>query len=305
MDKFIKIPQLKDGDKLYHYTNVAAIQGIVNNNEFWVTKNDFLNDKMEFSYAQEVMREVCEEQIKNQDVQKRFLKFMQEENERLMDDNLDPLKGYYVISFSEEKDSALMWAEYSNFVGYSIEFDYEKLITNGIKKKRTFIWDGEVIYNKEQQKKVLKETLDSFIENCIDHGEAYEELKEFYSENPKKKISDDAVKSLSEGAAIFIILYAMFFKKECYYGEKEYRVVISPNKVRSESKDKINYREKEGVLLPYIKVKYKDEEDQSPITSVLVGPKNNSDLAVKGMKYFLLDNNIDVEVAKSDIPLRY
>ena len=37
----------------------------------------------------------------------------------------------------------------------------------------------------------------------------------------------------------------------------------------------------------------------------MVGAKNNSDIAVRGMKYFLQSQVMEIPVLLSDIPLRY
>lgn len=43
IDEQIMIPVLSKGDKLYHYTSVAGLKGIVGK-EFWITEAHFLND---------------------------------------------------------------------------------------------------------------------------------------------------------------------------------------------------------------------------------------------------------------------
>ncbi|MBR5590722.1 MAG: hypothetical protein IKW40_04270, partial [Anaerotignum sp.] len=59
------------------------------------------------------------------------------------------------------------------------------------------------------------------------------------------------------------------------------------------------------IFLPYIMVEFDREQNGVPLESVMVGAKNNSDIAVRGMKYFLQSQKLDIPVLLSDIPLRY
>lgn len=42
-----------------------------------------------------------------------------------------------------------------------------------------------------------------------------------------------------------------------------------------------------------------------PLHSILIAPKNNSDIAEKGVKHFLRYHKIKAKVEKSEMPLRY
>ena len=81
MDAWIHVPLCKKGEKLYHYTTAEGVRGIVENREFMATKSDFLNDKLEFQYAIEVMEQMTERYIVNTDLRKRFFSRLQKETE--------------------------------------------------------------------------------------------------------------------------------------------------------------------------------------------------------------------------------
>lgn len=111
-------------------------------------------------------------------------------------------------------------------------------------------------------------------------------------------------------AAQFAIL-GIFFKNPCFYPEEEYRIAIVlltwhfPN-----VNEIINFRIYNGVFIPYIEISFKIRDDSKipciPIKCITVGPKNNLDIAVFGLKQMLLYfdyNDIDIKVSK--IPLRY
>lgn len=65
IDDWIKIEQMPYDGTLYHYTNLSGLKGIVENDEFWVTKSDFLNDKSEMVYILETINDVLKTNFTN------------------------------------------------------------------------------------------------------------------------------------------------------------------------------------------------------------------------------------------------
>ena len=107
LDDWIHVPICQKGDKLYHYTTAEGIRGIVENREFVATKSDFLNDKMEFQYAVEVMERLIERYIVNTDLRMQFSAKLKAEIDRigiissahaaLDEDEMS----FYVVAFSK------------------------------------------------------------------------------------------------------------------------------------------------------------------------------------------------------------
>ena len=98
----------------------------------------------------------------------------------------------------------------------------------------------------------------------------------------------------------------MFFKKECFAQEQEYRMVFlcvhRRKQLLSGDSISVEYRIKDEVFIPFIRMKL---GDISCLKSVCVGTKNTSDLAVKGLRHYFGSRNLEVRVKKSEIPLRY
>ena len=69
--------------------------------------------------------------------------------------------------------------------------------------------------------------------------------------------------------------------------------------------DRPQFRLLDQIFLPDIMVELEAVQQELPLQSVMVGAKNNSDIAVRGMKYFLKTQGLDIPVLLSDIPLRY
>ena len=98
----------------------------------------------------------------------------------------------------------------------------------------------------------------------------------------------------------------MFFKKECFAQEQEYRMVFLCVHKREhqvpENSIPVEYRIKDEVFIPFIRMKL---GDISCLKFVCVGTKNTSDLAVKGLRHYFGSRNLEERVNKSEIPLRY
>lgn len=306
LDAWIRVPLCKKGDKLYHYTTAEGVRGIVENLEFMATKSDFLNDKLEFQYAVEVMERLTEKYIVNKALRERFFSKLKKEIDRLGiiapacteegECDADDMS-FYVVAFSKLQNNALLWAEFTDFKGYCLEFDYETLVKGF--QHRVFL-HGTVIYDEEEQMNGLLESLLSCIRNLEQEGMT--DLTGFFEE--EAAISELSLDKLVAEMAVVVSVYAMFFKKSFFEGEEEYRFVFPPV-INVLGVAKPDFRLLDQIFLPYIMVEFDREMEKVPLESVMVGAKNNSDIAVRGMKYFLRSQELDIPVLLSDIPLRY
>ena len=117
---------------------------------------------------------------------------------------------------------------------------------------------------------------------------------------------EEDVKLFVDHISVICLLYNMFFKKECFAQEQEYRMVFLCVHKREhqvpENSIPVEYRIKDEVFIPFIRMKL---GDISCLKSVCVGTKNTSDLAVKGLRHYFGSRNLEVRVKKSEIPLWY
>ena len=122
IDETLLIPILEDGKRLYHYTSAAGLQGICGG-EFWVTERSFLNDIMEFQVATQIFCEVIDRHMANKTRSEKLKKKVCDEIDRLNTPGMlgeeVAYSGDYVISFSLDNDSILMWSEYSDCLLYT------------------------------------------------------------------------------------------------------------------------------------------------------------------------------------------
>lgn len=304
MNQWLAIPKCREGEKIYHYTNLSSLKGIVTQHSFWVTKSDFLNDKNEFRYAYKVTKKVCEKLVpnaRNCALLQKMLKEKVAELNTLVEDQV--MSGCYVLSFSKGYDRLLLWTEFAKSQGYCIEFDYGQL-RSGIHKKMKM--DGYVIYNKKEQCKLVENTFLRILKRKDDGRHILR--KKMFSET--EIVTEEEMEQFVNEFALCSFLYSMFFKKECFQEEQEYRFVFWAFHEDSGMEmfpelTPIHFRERAQTLIPYIEVSYANRGGQNPIRAITVGPKNNSDLAVKGIQYFLRNEKINIPVYESKIPLRY
>ena len=88
---------------LYHYTNIDAFQGIINNKKLWLTNSKFFNDPKEVIYGFNYISRQIRKQFKNN----RYLKDSFKEWKSNFDANLEHR---YVCCFSKKYDDLPLWA---------------------------------------------------------------------------------------------------------------------------------------------------------------------------------------------------
>lgn len=150
------IEQMEKGEKLYHYTTIDVLINIVSKKVFWVTKWDYLNDIDEFRVALEACVNVLkEEKIKPEIIQT----IVDSVNKELHKSSC--LHDYFVLSFSCDKDSQLLWSNYSNYDGVNLEIDFAEF-KESLNQK--IMWHGLVNYDFKSQIECLRKTFyDEFI----------------------------------------------------------------------------------------------------------------------------------------------
>ncbi|MEC3651400.1 DUF2971 domain-containing protein [Bacillus subtilis] len=277
--------QIGSGPKiLYHYTNIYGLEGILKNKEFWVSNASFLNDKTEIRYtlalSREILLKLCEErQIDESEYLSFFEVFVKS---RLEEISLE----YYLLSFCTNPDSNLLWSNYSNNDGYNISFKFPDIGVDYQDETGVYPWSAYVIYDKNEQRKILKEYIERIIE-IVDYIGSLE------TEELEEVIFDRLGVVL--GA---LKLSSLFFKDECFSQEEEFRIAFT--------KDKDTFcRISNGAFIPYITAGFKKES----VTGITIGPKNNMDITMEGLVQFLNlheYNHITKDaIRKSCIPYRY
>lgn len=294
------IQALEPGRCCYHYTGAEGMMGITQG-EFWVTERHFLNDKSEFAVGTETALKVIRSHLPGRGACEKLCDALELEMKRI--DRLGGLNdqiafsGEYVISFSLDCDSALMWSEFSGFQGYCLEFDCGELLKAF--DASDLVMNGRVIYDEAHQAELVEQAIveEFFKDEHFGFVDSWDSLA-----NLGEREIGEIVMRLS----VICSVYNTFFKKECFSGENEYRISFShihdKGRVKVSERKPLFFRIKDGVLMPYVK---KSFDSSRCIKSVLIGPKNSSDIAETGLRYFLRNEKIDIPIERSSIPIRY
>ncbi|MCR4902565.1 MAG: DUF2971 domain-containing protein [Butyrivibrio sp.] len=265
--RYMALETAADDCRLYHYTQCSSMKGIVAGKCMYATDSSFLNDINEVEYILSIADIVIGEVVKPEWrtlLRRQIHKTMQEMRKA----------DYYVISFSTDPDSITLWSEFGNQTGYNIGFNAGELIKR-IEKEREIFCHGYVIYDYETQKEIISSLLFKRIPSKI--GKNFEDIM-------NSKILHGDCKEFDELCKRFrsiVSIYALFFKQQEFEAEREYRIVF-----RNCKYDELMFRERDGFLMPFIKVGHINEE-LMPITSITVAPKNHVDLARKGAEKYL------------------
>lgn len=281
-NKYLNLEQLEEGDCLYHYTKGSSLMNILKTQAIFATRSSFLNDSNEMGYILLVINDVIRE------IKKPAWR------ELLKTEIVNSLESFrrhdsFVLSFSTDGDSITLWAEFGDRTGYSIAFDGGKLISQ-MEEKQDIYCHGYVIYSEERQRALIRGLLTENIPKKI--GASFEDIMESAESGKSREQFEGLCRRMKK----ILGVYALFFKQEEFAPEREYRLVF-----RDPDREKIQFREKDGFLLPYIEIAV----GKMPVTRVTVAPKNHVDLAKKGMIQYLEQLGYDVPVELSRLKLRY
>ncbi|MDQ7092111.1 DUF2971 domain-containing protein [Desulfosporosinus sp. PR] len=327
--KYIDLKNYMKGN-VFHYTSAIALESIIRNKTLWVTKSDFLNDKTEYMYGINLIKQVF---MKNE------YKYL---NEKLLSIINRKFRLYlarsYIFSTSENSDSVNLWGNYSKHEGYNIGLSLNKIFNRTWDMKvyvtgNKIIEDGSIekhyIPRKDEHKSIEmypgKVIYDSKMQEntIVDIFNFLEHISEmFYSFCNTEKIDKPGMNNLiwhynnAFGSAIHILLNQIkLFKNPVFAQDEEYRIIFDVNS----NLDVKKYRQFKGVFIPYIEVVFGESNDIRglPIDSITIGPKNSLDIAAKGLGQFLKSQGYKISsnpeckdkdkllIKKSDVSLRY
>ncbi len=277
-------------DTLYHYTNLEGFLGIVNNNstEMWASNIEFLNDSREYIHGIELCKDIISNEIsestseKNQEfLEYIYINLSNEKNE------------VYGISFCKDGDLLSQWRGYSRGdTGISIGFDVERLSKFRITESpNTILSPHKIIYDKNIQINIIKDILKNG-----------SELLEKSNLNKNFLINTILLE---------LHFFLPLFKNHSFSEENEWRIIFTIYNEKNEEKEgMVNYRVRDNVILPYIKLKYDPkygslEEGKTFFSEIIVGPTRDIKLTERSISHYLKEKKLDgIKIDSSEIPYR-
>lgn len=220
-------------DTLYHYTDIHALQGIVEKSEFWATESFFLNDTTELTLGlnsiglalalrqnaifDELLRDREVENLTHDELKQALSELERrrapfQDAERLLKD-VQSLPLGFVVSLSENRDQLSQWRAYAR-AGYCLGFSTEALQSSmsGHREIRRVSYQPD---DKQQLADTIIEKVTNLRESLRNDAQRED------SDNPTG--DGDAIRDFR--AKTFIATEAAFFKDQTFIEELEVRIV--------------------------------------------------------------------------------
>lgn len=271
---------------LYHYTDAQAVHSILKNQKIWMTDIRFLNDSQELHDGLKILTEQLKTPnpglFANYDFKDRAINYIRKAFEEHISFGTEE-EPVFVFSLSSKKDVLSQWRAYG---AYAIEFD-RSILKEEVKSLKRCIYES-----REKKGRATVNVTDAIVAVSQDMA-----------------VNKDSLSAVSIDAIIKLVTDAATFKNKGFIEEDESRIILPSND--GEYPNKIQYRVRENMLIPYIEL----DVSLDCIKSINVGPMKNQDLAYASMKAYAekVERNWQVDsgnieygllIEKSHIPYR-
>lgn len=263
---------------VYHYTTVNSLLGMLSECSakepyiiMWATHASYLNDKTEYKYG----KKVCLDTIIEIEKELNIPECKRLSNIYCNDDLNNGIELYdffsstcpsthggipYIISLSRSNDALPMWNTYTKKGnGIAIGFDEDLLCKNNCAFGEIMPFALPMLEEKYEIKECIYDTShNSFISIREDYQKKYLELQKI-----NESVADDKINGTKVIAFLlhFYKDFAPYIKDKAYEYEHEVRLV-------AKDKGEIYFRESNGMIVPYVKVKIPLE----CIKEIIIGP---------------------------------
>ncbi len=303
---------------VYHYTDISGFRGIIQNQEFWMSNINFMNDKEEFLNGILICREIVNALLSGisflpeEDISKKYLN---EIHKVLAENKIAEKishKDIYAMSFCKEGDLLSQWRGYGKENGISIGFNAKKLAQMNLilNSREQSVIDEESILHADRRIQVrLQEVI---YQNEV-KNEYLKDMISFGLENVEKFCNNDRYYAEYVANQMLDLLFGIcpIFKNGSFFSEEECRLIYVSHREQELKYRPIEYREKHGIIIPFIRFKLVDNQknmmEQWPIEKILIGPNARQEELSDGVKFFLLKENLEYLIEKvevSKIPFR-
>jgi len=266
------------GTYLFHYTDLAGLQGIIANKDLWLTDSRYSNDSEEMRHGYKVAETVIKDlEAKGGDPQ--WLEYLGKVRALL---GKPPVEAVYITCFCLEGNLLSQWRGYAaSGSGVSLEFDPPQFsyITGDDSPSRGLMRLWKVFYGEPQQKGIM--------EHAINFG--YQRAGSL----------DEKAKYASEA----IFFFVPTFKHSDFHQENECRLIFTPP---PDCKVPPKFRVGRGMLIPYYSVSSLTEGNfKLPIKRIVVGPSPLREMNAASVKAMLAAHGYEgIAVESSNTPFR-
>ena len=302
---------LPESGLLYHYTTVAGLKGIIENNEVWASSAYFLNDSAEVLYGYEVIVEVLDAWL-NAPCTAGAHRMSSEAAEHLKEKFLSDLVGdrskpVYLACFCEDGNLLSQWRAYGPSGGYAIGFrvslpDPRRMLTPEPKVHTARLIKVE--YSRCDQVRRCREILNGVLPILDEPGVA-EAIR-------IARWSTLSFEGFVESIGEMLLEETLSFKSKAFAVEQEWRMVVRPRKLLKQGNDDggrtpipIHFRVTDKYAIPYVRLIPKGDDQKLPINSIRSGPTLDRSIAELSIRQLLSKHNfVGVLLEYSDISAR-
>lgn len=249
--------------RIYHYTDLNGLKGIIENHSLWATNIFFLNDAEELHHGIRSFKNALG--YLSDDLNEKSINILKNEIIRF---DMHRANHQYNISFCEEPDLLSQWRGYGATQGVCLEFDSDELI-DSLNYGNAQLLFGSVIYTKPDSTLEVKKEIVNFLRD----------------ENLIKKIE---VEPMYEIISAIDIVHKLppFLKNDSFSEEREFRIVVQPNQPYEDVKFRVNAY---GVI-PYLELKANENNrwnGRLPLKSIKIGPAKEKAFLLDGIQFLL------------------
>lgn len=287
-------------NKLYHYTSLNGVLGILRSRGIWATHASYLNDASEFFHGLQFAKRIAGGIFMQDDYLAAFGWAVRHALEALSANDL------YVASFSEKADLLSQWRGYCpSGAGLCLGFDVDHLMSFCQLKGYTL---EQCIYKHSDQinkvELLVNKCFDQFPKPCLTRGD-YEKLDSKERVNAdfdyRFQISEGAEKTQADAAVEWLCVeiskLAPLFKNEGFYEEAEWRIVAK------EPKEDVHFRANSSYLAPYVELQILSSAAEHALHEVIIGPNPNQHRCESSVKLLLASHGLrKVKVVMSSLP---
>lgn len=261
--------------KIFHYTDLHGLKGIIESNSLWATHFSFLNDSNELIHGMNCLENAL--QYLQNDFSPKTLQFIQQ---ALTHFKMHRAAHVYNISFCLQPDLLSQWRGYGSTQGVCLEFDDAELFASlELAQYQTF--KNRVIYTKENSTVEARAEILTF----------------FHQPEVQAAINADVMHEIIQATKLAHSL-PPFFKNDGFQEEQEFRMVVLPE----EPFEGVNFRVNGSGLVPYLIIKSKDK---LPLKSIRIGPSSNRAMMKEGISFLLLSKGYrNTKISFTETPFR-
>jgi hypothetical protein len=311
---------------VFHYTDSVGLLGILSSKSLFATDYRYLNDISEGSLIRDLILPILEDEIteinlklRERGLLKGFYEYHGARGHRLQAEgfykslvnSLDETTPPFVLSFCRHTEEKTIkhgllsqWRGYAGSAGFAIEFDEPELV------KLIEVENDMFAYAWIKSDYVRYKGYGDLFNREKYRGVAGELIRRIFKSSDISDVTGHmGLKELDEVMVDFANT-APFLKHEGFQEEEEYRIIagrvdqekIGPASTRRVKK--IQFRSKEGLVVPYIKL-FEGSPRDLPITSIIVGPHQFQDQQEAAVRMALKSTPFSkAQVRLSAIPFR-